>query len=132
MRTSGSCAGSCGRSASTARPRLGPSTRSRRSQPLPRPFRRATTCPPRPCALRGTRKSMLEFAPLDPPPLPDGLRVPDEFVAVDSAAEAPAVVALDGLDGAGRAAVLARASSYFGTDRAAACEAIFLGVPAVV
>jgi hypothetical protein len=90
----------------------------------------------------GGDERLLEFAPLATPPLPDGLGVPDEFLAIRlpesqsgvaaALAERAPVVDLRGLDRAAQAAVVARARGFVGAFGVEACLALLLGRPAVV
>jgi hypothetical protein len=83
----------------------------------------------------------LDFEPLTAPELPDGLQVPDEFLAVRFEPEHAEVaralvvhgplVGLEGLDRSAQAAVLARSRGFAGTYGVEAYLAVLLGVPAV-
>jgi hypothetical protein len=83
----------------------------------------------------------LEFAPLVPPALPDGLALPDEFVAVRFGADQAelasafgarfAIVDLAGLERGVQLAVLARAGAFVGTYGVEAYLAVLVGVQAV-
>ena len=88
-------------------------------------------------------KRLLEFAPLDVPALASGPDLPDAFLAVGALAreyadlvralaDQTAVVALDGLDRAAQASVIARSRGFVGDSGAEALVAVMLGVPAVV
>jgi hypothetical protein len=86
-------------------------------------------------------RRLLDFAPLAPPPLPAGLELPEDFLAVRFEAEYPEVAAalaerwpvvkLDELDRSAQAAVLARARGFVGTYGVEAVLAVLLGVQAV-
>jgi hypothetical protein len=83
----------------------------------------------------------LEFAPLAAPELPEGLELPDDFVAVcfearrgeigAALASRVPVVELNALDRTAQTAVLARARGFVGGYGVEAYLAVLLGVPAV-
>jgi hypothetical protein len=83
---------------------------------------------------RSFSRRRLEFAPLAPPLLPEGLRLPAEFVAVGLAEppEQGSVVSLEGLDRVGQAAVLGRSRGFVGPWGVEAVLAVLVGVPSVV
>jgi hypothetical protein len=88
------------------------------------------------------QRRRLEFAPLTAPEASGSLEVPDEFVAVrfdsdqaelaSALADRSAVVAIDGLDPAGKASMIARARGFVGCYGPDAVVAVLLGRPAVV
>jgi hypothetical protein len=87
-------------------------------------------------------EARLEFEALSIPPLPLGLSLPEEFVAVrddgrgaeivSALAERTAAVRMEGRGGAERAAVLGRARGFVGPFGVDACLSLLLGRPAVV
>jgi len=84
---------------------------------------------------RSFHRRRLEFSPLATPPLPEGLELPAEFVAVRLAAESPepgSVVSLEGLERLGQAAVLGRSRGFVGLWGVEAVLAVLVGVPSVV
>jgi hypothetical protein len=82
---------------------------------------------------RRIQRRLLEFAPLDPPPLPGDLHLPSEFVAVRGDIEPTdrPVVRLERFDPETAQAVLARAEAYVGPYGVEPYLALLLGIPAV-
>jgi hypothetical protein len=82
---------------------------------------------------RRIQRRLLEFAPLDPPPLPAGLDLPSGFVAVRGGIKPPdlPVVRLERFDPGTAQAVIARAEAYVGPYGVEPYLAVLFGVPAV-
>jgi len=83
---------------------------------------------------RRIQRRLLEFAPLDPPPLPGDLDLPSGFVAVRGGIELAdlPVVHLERFDPETAHAVIARADAYVGPYGVEPYLAVLFGIPAVV
>ena len=86
-------------------------------------------------AERNFNHRRLELTPLVSSPVPEGLELPAEFVAVsgpDGLAERGSLVSLTGLDRSTQSAVLARSRGFVGQWGPEAVLAVLAGVPSVV